>query len=77
MRGIEESSFESSLMMFWVEKGEREVKNATTKDRKRENKECILSNLPLPELASGTKSCSTYMICTTAIFIEFPMLASA
>jgi hypothetical protein len=68
MRGSEESSVQEH---FWM-------KNATRKDErlKREEKN-ILSNLPLPELASGTKSCSTYMICTTAIFIEFPILASA
>jgi hypothetical protein len=68
MRGSEESSFESSFG------GEEKMKNATTKEGEEKN---ILSNLPLPELASGTKSCSTYMICTTAIFIEFPILASA
>lgn len=35
------------------------------------------NDLPLPEVALSTKSCLTNSICTTAIFIEFPILASA
>lgn len=45
--------------------------------QKQKKRRKIPPNLPLPELASGTKSCLIYIMCTTAIFIEFPMLASA